>query len=206
MPPTPAAAQADSSRRRRRENAAASGMPHYCIATMLLAAPRPDVPVTRYTFSIRGSLHRLLTLKESSALSKAFSRRSFARLAASAAGVASLPAGSALSAAAQSGTVRSHQPGFPQGFLWGSATASYQVEGAVHAGWPRRRPSGIPSRTPPAKPIMATPATSRTTRYHRYPEDIALMKDLGLKTCRFSVAWSRIFPDRHRPRRTREVS
>ena len=56
------------------------------------------------------------------------------------------------------------------------------------------RPSGTPSPTPRAKTHNGDTGDVADDTYHRYNEDIALMKDLGLKTCRFSVAWSRIFP------------
>jgi beta-glucosidase len=82
---------------------------------------------------------------------------------------------------------------FPAGFLWGSATASYQVEGAVHEGG--RGPSiwDTFSHTP-GKTFHGDTGDVADDFYHRYPSDIALMKELGLKTFRFSVAWTRIFP------------
>ena len=83
---------------------------------------------------------------------------------------------------------------FPAGFLWGSATASYQVEGAV-----KEDGRGVSiwdtfAHTP-GKTHNGDSGDMADDSYHRYPEDIALMKDLGLKTCRFSVAWPRIFPN-----------
>ena len=82
---------------------------------------------------------------------------------------------------------------FPQGFLWGSATASYQVEGAVHEGG--RGPSIWDTFAhTPGKTHNGDTGDVADDYYHRYKEDIRLMRDLGLKTCRFSVAWSRIFP------------
>jgi beta-glucosidase len=82
---------------------------------------------------------------------------------------------------------------FPAGFLWGSATASYQVEGAVHEGG--RGPSiwDTFSHTP-GKTHNGNTGDIADDYYHRYPQDIQLMKELGLKTCRFSVSWTRIFP------------
>lgn len=82
---------------------------------------------------------------------------------------------------------------FPDSFLWGSATASYQVEGAVHEGG--RGPSiwDTFSHTP-GKTAHGDTGDVADDFYHRYPQDIALMKQLGVKTFRFSVAWSRIFP------------
>ena len=82
---------------------------------------------------------------------------------------------------------------FPKGFLWGSATASYQVEGAVHDGG--RGPSiwDTFSHTP-GKTANGDTGDVADDFYHLYPRDISLMKEIGLKTFRFSVAWTRIFP------------
>jgi beta-glucosidase len=82
---------------------------------------------------------------------------------------------------------------FPKGFLWGSATASYQVEGAVHEGG--RGPSiwDTFSHTR-GKTANGDTGDVADDFYNRYPQDIAMMKEMGLKTFRFSVAWSRIFP------------
>jgi beta-glucosidase len=83
---------------------------------------------------------------------------------------------------------------FPPDFLWGSATASYQVEGAVHEGGRGLSIWDTFSHTP-GKVANADNGDVADDFYHRYREDIALMKQYDLKTCRFSVAWSRIFPD-----------
>jgi beta-glucosidase len=120
------------------------------------------------------------------------SRRSFARLASVAAGAASL---SGLSAAA-AGTLKPKQGDarhFPEGFLWGSATASYQVEGAAREDG--RGPSiwDTFSHTP-GKTANGDTGDVADDYYHRYKQDIALMKELGVKSFRFSVAWPRIFP------------
>ena len=82
---------------------------------------------------------------------------------------------------------------FPANFLWGSATASYQVEGAVTEDG--RGPSiwDTFSHTP-GKTFQGETGDVATDSYHRYAEDIAIMKHLGLKACRFSISWSRIFP------------
>jgi beta-glucosidase len=82
---------------------------------------------------------------------------------------------------------------FPPGFLWGSATASYQVEGAVHEDG--RGPSIWDTFSHlPGKTHGGDTGDVADDHYHRYKEDIALMKALGLKTYRFSIAWSRVFP------------
>jgi beta-glucosidase len=83
---------------------------------------------------------------------------------------------------------------FPAGFLWGSATASYQVEGAVKEDG--RGPSIWDTFSHiPGKTHEGDTGDVADDYYHRYKEDIGLMKDLGLKGCRFSISWSRIFPN-----------
>ena len=124
------------------------------------------------------------------------SRRSFAQLVGGSAAALSLPAlGLAARAqkAQQARTMGLPPRGFPQGFLWGSATASYQVEGAVKEGGRGPTIWDTFSHTP-GKTHNGDTGDTADDFYHRYKSDIAIMKDLGLKTCRFSVAWSRIFP------------
>jgi beta-glucosidase len=124
---------------------------------------------------------------------KRFSRRTFARLF----GTAAL-APTALSTltpyASSQATASTPGPrNFPQGFLWGSATASYQVEGAVNEDG--RGPSIWDTFSHlPGKTNNGDTGDVANDHYHRYKEDIALMKALGLKTYRFSVAWPRIYP------------
>lgn len=88
---------------------------------------------------------------------------------------------------------RKLSPAFPEGFLWGSATASYQVEGGVHEDG--RGPSiwDTFSHTR-GKVNSGDTGDVSDDFFHRYREDIKLMKDIGLKTFRFSIAWSRVFP------------
>ncbi len=83
---------------------------------------------------------------------------------------------------------------FPKGFLWGCATASYQIEGAHDADG--RQPSvwDVFSRTP-GKTVGGDTGDIACDHYHRYREDVALMKSLGLKAYRFSIAWPRVVPD-----------
>ena len=83
---------------------------------------------------------------------------------------------------------------FPAGFLWGSATASYQVEGAVHEDGRGVSIWDTFSHTP-GKVHNGDTGDVADDYYHRYKEDIGVMKELGLKTCRFSIAWPRIFPE-----------
>jgi len=82
---------------------------------------------------------------------------------------------------------------FPSGFLWGSATASYQVEGAVHEDGRGTSIWDTFSHTP-GKVYQGDTGDVADDFYHRYKDDIALMKALGLKTFRFSIAWPRVFP------------
>lgn len=87
---------------------------------------------------------------------------------------------------------------FPEDFLWGSATASYQVEGAA----------AIDGRTPsiwdtfsktPGKVINGDTGDIACDQYHRYRDDTALMADLNIKAYRFSFSWSRILPEKNGP-------
>ena len=83
---------------------------------------------------------------------------------------------------------------FPPKFLWGSATASYQIEGAAHADGRGLSIWDTFSHTP-GKVINGDTGDVACDHYHRYQEDVALMADLGLQAYRFSVAWPRIFPE-----------
>ena len=83
---------------------------------------------------------------------------------------------------------------FPDGFLWGAATASYQIEGGVSEGG--RAPSvwDTFSHTE-GKVANGETGDIACDHYHRVDEDVAMMADLGLQTYRFSVSWSRVVPD-----------
>lgn len=83
---------------------------------------------------------------------------------------------------------------FPGGFLWGTATASYQIEGAVSEDG--RAPSiwDTFSHTP-GKVYRDDTGDRACDHYHRLEEDLNLMADLGLQAYRFSVAWPRIQPE-----------
>lgn len=82
---------------------------------------------------------------------------------------------------------------FPPNFVWGTATSSYQIEGAAQEDgrgesiWDRF------SKTP-GKVRDGTSGDVACDHYHRFREDIALMKSLGLQAYRFSIAWPRILP------------
>ncbi len=83
---------------------------------------------------------------------------------------------------------------FPQHFHWGTASSAYQIEGAVcedgrgESIWDRF--SHTPGRT-----ADGTNGDVADDHYHRWPEDVALMKWLGADAYRFSIAWPRIIPD-----------
>ncbi|MFB6393137.1 GH1 family beta-glucosidase [Polymorphospora lycopeni] len=83
---------------------------------------------------------------------------------------------------------------FPEGFVWGAATAAYQIEGAARDDG--RGPSiwDTFSRTP-GKVHAGHTGDVACDHYHRYRDDVALMAELGLASYRFSVAWPRIQPD-----------
>lgn len=83
---------------------------------------------------------------------------------------------------------------FSKDIKWGSATAAYQIEGAVHEGG--RGPSiwDTFSRVP-GNVVNGDNGDIACDSYHRYEEDIELLKDLGADVYRFSVAWPRIFPN-----------
>lgn len=82
---------------------------------------------------------------------------------------------------------------FPGGFLWGSATASYQVEGAVHEDGRAESIWDVFAHTP-GKILNGDTGDVSSDFYHHWQEDIALMKSLGLQAYRFSLAWPRILP------------
>ena len=83
---------------------------------------------------------------------------------------------------------------FPTDFIWGAATASYQIEGAAHDDG---RGESVWDR------FAATPGKVRNGEsgeiacdfYHRYRDDVALMRELGIDAFRFSIAWPRVLPE-----------
>ena len=80
--------------------------------------------------------------------------------------------------------------GFPSSFVWGAATSAFQIEGGRTDGkgqsiWDTFSDEGR----------LADRADVACDHYHRWPEDVALMKDLGLDAYRMSIAWTRIIPE-----------
>lgn len=82
---------------------------------------------------------------------------------------------------------------FPNGFLWGTATASYQIEGAYNEDG---RGLSIWDALSHTKGQTTDGATGDVAcdHYHRFEQDVALMADMGLSHYRFSISWSRILP------------
>lgn len=87
-----------------------------------------------------------------------------------------------------------HLKQFPEDFLWGSASAAYQVEGAFEADGKGHSIWDEFVRIP-GKTFKQTTGDVAVDHYHRYKEDIALMAEQGLKAYRFSIAWSRVIPE-----------
>lgn len=88
---------------------------------------------------------------------------------------------------------------FPEGFLWGGATAANQIEGAYDEGGKGLSvqdvlPRGLSAPRTPA-PTPDNLKLEAIDFYHRYAEDIALFAEMGFGVYRFSIAWSRIFPN-----------
>ena len=84
-------------------------------------------------------------------------------------------------------------PRLPREFTFGTSTASYQIEGAVHADGRGRSIWDIFCATP-GKILDGSSGAVACDHYHRVDEDVALMKDLGVSGYRFSIAWPRIQP------------
>lgn len=129
---------------------------------------------------------------------KAISRRLFGKTAAvtaaAAASGATLPGIALGEGLAQMHSGKPSALTFPQGFKWGCSTASYQIEGAVKEDGRGQTNWDIFSHTP-GKTHNGDTGDVADDSYHRYKEDIQLLKNLGVQTYRMSIAWSRIFPE-----------
>src|ERR1700751_363222 len=128
-------------------------------------------------------------------MSKTLSRRSFAKkvggAGTAAAAASALPA---LQTAQAQGRAIPEFYRFPDGFKWGCATASYQIEGGAREGG--RGPSIWDTFSHiPGKVYKNQTGDVADDDYHRYKEDVQMLKWLGAKVYRFSVAWPRSFPE-----------
>ncbi|KAM1151663.1 hypothetical protein ACFX19_034962 [Malus domestica] len=92
-------------------------------------------------------------------------------------------------------TASLNRSSFPSGFVFGSASASYQYEGAWDEGG--KGPSIWDNFTHqyPEKIIDGSNGDVADDQYHRYKEDVKIMKDMGLDAYRFSISWSRLLPN-----------
>jgi beta-glucosidase len=120
---------------------------------------------------------------------KRISRRDFGKAAAATMALAGAGLPETSFSQARPGDLR-----FPDGFTWGCATASYQIEGAAQEGG--RKPSvwDIFSHTP-GKTFHGDTGDVADNSYHLYKEDVQLLKNLGAGAYRMSIAWPRVFPD-----------
>lgn len=93
---------------------------------------------------------------------------------------------------------------FPEGFLWGGSTAANQLEGGYNEGGKGLSIADVLTAGTNTTPRRITPVLEEGTYYpnheaidfyHRYKEDIKLFAEMGFKTFRMSIAWSRIFPN-----------
>ncbi|WP_248622428.1 glycoside hydrolase family 1 protein [Enterococcus cecorum] len=87
--------------------------------------------------------------------------------------------------------IHKENPLFPKNFFWGASSAAWQVEGAVNEDG--RTPAVIDLNSQTKKPFADNSIAS--DHYHHYKEDVALMKEAGFTSYRFSIAWPRIYPD-----------
>ena len=126
-------------------------------------------------------------------MSGKFSRRQFAKLAGLAAlGMAAAPANAANPKPKQA-VSRHAAAGFPKNFAWGTATSAYQIEGAVDEDGRGRSIWDVFAHTPGKIEDNST-GDRANEHYHRYREDVRLIRDLGVRHYRFSIAWPRVFP------------
>jgi len=122
---------------------------------------------------------------------KPISRRNFAHLLGLSAGSAVLPVAGLASAPASPALPASRR--FPAGFLWGTSTSAYQIEGAY------QEDGRGPSIWDTFSHVKTNSARGENgdvadDHFHRYREDVGIMRELGTNAYQLSVSWSRIFP------------
>lgn len=83
---------------------------------------------------------------------------------------------------------------FPKEFVWGAASAAYQIEGAWNEDGKSDSIWDVFCRKPCAI-FRGQTGEVACDHYHRWKEDVALMRELGLKAYRFSISWPRVLPD-----------
>ncbi len=83
---------------------------------------------------------------------------------------------------------------FPKDFIWGTATASYQIEGAVHAEGRKESVWDRFSHTP-GNVLGGDTGDDACRHFDHWREDLKMIKDLGVDSYRFSIAWPRVIPD-----------
>jgi 6-phospho-beta-glucosidase len=86
-----------------------------------------------------------------------------------------------------------HLKSFPANFLWGAASAAYQVEGAWNADGKGLSVWDVFTKIP-GKTFQGSNGDVAVDHYRRYKEDIGLMAEMGLRAYRFSVSWPRVYP------------
>ncbi|KAK9273160.1 hypothetical protein L1049_017967 [Liquidambar formosana] len=91
-------------------------------------------------------------------------------------------------------TATLNRSSFPAGFIFGTATSAYQIEGAANEGG--RKPCIWDTFSQcPGKIKDGSSGNVACDSYHRYKEDVGIMKDIGFEAYRFSISWSRVLPD-----------
>jgi beta-glucosidase len=108
-------------------------------------------------------------------------------------GLAASPTAIAQTQAPQTNPTQHSAPRFPDGFYWGVATASYQIEGAWNEDGKGPSIWDTFAHTP-GKIKNGDTGDVAIDHYHRYKEDVRVIKDMGVNAYRFSISWPRIFP------------
>lgn len=91
-------------------------------------------------------------------------------------------------------SVKKNKQGFSEDFVWGAATSSYQIEGAVAEDGKGEHIWDVYTREP-GRIFGGHTGEIACDHYHRFREDVKIMKEIGLKAYRFSIDWSRVLPE-----------